>query len=1291
MNNISYNTNGDLKYSDDNSKLHVCRPQKRLYEDILFGIINEFGINISKLKLRLMSLFPASFNYLTLNLLNIDLEENEEENESDNKFYDIKYDNIECFKNKIKKLSLRVRLVVYHNLDGILYIDQYREYNIPILNLPKLSVLDTIIVENSVEKVFVSQLSRISDIRVNIDGGITNINLIALGAKTLSIQINKNNDCNIICGDRSSDCLMTLISFGLKYSHILKLALNNTFKVVFLRKEWNKLNYMTGEIFIYNIKFGRRRLIKFIKFFSVLQNNNFFIIDNVNNIISRRINKNVLNSIMVLLKNYASNFNVAITSNRHNFKKIKFNKIKNINFEDNEILVSDLSSIRLSLAGRDYFNSIFYNNKLDYGLDLLTKRDLFSVLNNLKIKFDKYNNVRIVRGIGDIIIGIVEDVFMDMFQPNMICYTFDVFLFDEISLLDIISRIQSETDKSFVNSGLCQYIDQVNSLSELSHKLRLTCLGEGGVSMHTAEMSIRGVQKWYFGKICPIDSPEGENIGLVSVLASYSNIDINGNITTAYWKVHKGIVSNNIIYLNNENKYVTSLLPLANNYNLAIKKFLCFKKNKPYISNINNVDLCGILNDNIFSHAINLIPFLTYNDATRALMAANMQKQAVPLLLPQYPLVGTGLESTVIKNTNTNIVVKSHLPGIVVNIDSSRVIVYEFKNNYRVYMIPIPKRNNQNMCIRYRAVVNFFQVVKAGDIIAECQSSSNGDISLGANLLVAFMCWNGFNYEDSVLISSDIVNKGILNSFHIIELEVKINSSNYGNDILTNNIYLSPRENRDHLPSNGIVRMGCVVKEGDVLVGKLSSTLIENKIEIDEEDEFFKKNKKLNIKKIDTSLRVPEGIDFATVLEVSKINLKNNDKKNKKTEEDEDAEEAEEAEEASEEYIYAHNNLNKKYFNIMFDLFLNQEFKKHNFLLNKEDDYIINYQENINLLNISYELKSLELIQRYFWKFKSNLNPPLIYKISKFLLYIIKVKLLVHKSIRAGDKICGRHGNKGVISRVSLKEDMPFMADGTPVDIVLNPLSVPSRMNLGQILEVNFGLISYKFGLEFKNLLEMYKINKNKTILKIAINKLCELDPNISFYNKKSVLKVMHELSNGVKFCCSSFRKNKNKRIKNLYKRLGFKNLSGQIQLYDGRTGLPFDRKSTVGIIYVFKLNHLVDDKMHARSIGPYSVVTQQPLKGKANKGGQRVGEMEIWALQSYGSAYMIKEILTSKCDDSLSKEIMYKSILSDNPILLNTWSESLLVLIKELCSLCIRVKFYKCVKNLKEEEEEEN
>ncbi len=255
------------------------------------------------------------------------------------------------------------------------------------------------------------------------------------------------------------------------------------------------MNYITGEIFIYNIKFGRRRLIRFIKVFSVLQNNKFFIIDNVNNII-RSSNKNVLNSIM-LLKNYASIFNVAITSNSHNFRKIKFNKIKNINFEDNinEILVSDLSSIRLSLAGRDYFNSIFCNN-LDYGLDLLTKRDLFSVLNKLKIKFDKYNNVRIVRGIGDIIIGIVEDVFMGMFHPNMICYTFDVFLFDEISLLDIISsRIQSETDKSFVNSGLCQYIDQVNSLSELSHKLRLTCLGEGGVSTHTAEMSIRGVQK----------------------------------------------------------------------------------------------------------------------------------------------------------------------------------------------------------------------------------------------------------------------------------------------------------------------------------------------------------------------------------------------------------------------------------------------------------------------------------------------------------------------------------------------------------------------------------------------------------------------------------------------------------------------------------------------------------------------------------------------------------------------------------------------------------------------------
>ncbi|MFP3037896.1 MAG: hypothetical protein ACKESC_01200 [Candidatus Hodgkinia cicadicola] len=1283
MNNISYNTNGDLKYSDDNSKLHVCRPQKRLYEDILFGIINEFGINISKLKLSLMSLFPASFNYLTLNLLNIDLEEEDQkENENENKFNIIKYDNIECLKNKIKKLSLRIRLVVYHNLDGILYINQYREYNIPILNLPKLSVLDTIIDENSVEKLFVSQLSRIPDIRVNIDNGITNINLITLGAKTLSIQI-KNNDCNIICGDRSADCLLTLTSFGLKYSHILKLALNNI-KVVFLKKEWNKLNYITGKTFIYNIKFGRRRLIKFTKNFSVLQSNSFFIIDNVNNIISRRSNKNVLNSIMLWTKKYVSIFNVAITSNRyiHNFK-IKFNKIKNINFENNinEILASDLSSIKISLASRNYFNSIFYNklDYVDYDLDLLTKRDLFSVLNNLKIKFNKHNNVRIVRGIGDIIIDIVKDIIMDIIHPHTIRYTFNIFLFDEISLLNIINRIQPETDKSFVNSGLCQYIDQVNSLSELSHKLRLTCLGEGGVSIHTAEMSIRGVQKWYFGKICPIDSPEGENIGLVSVLASYANIDINGNITTAYWKVYKGIVSNNIIYLNNENKYVTSLLPLANNYNLAIKKILCLKNNKPYISNINNIDLYSILNDNIFSHAINLIPFLTYNDATRALMAANMQKQAVPLLSPQYPLVGTGLESTVMKNTNTNIVVKSHLPGIVVNIDSSRVIVYELKNNYRVYIIPNPKKNNQNMCIRYRVVVNLFQVVKTGDIIAECQSSNNGDISLGANLLVAFMCWNGFNYEDSVLISSDIVNKGILNSFHIIELETKINSSKYGNDILTNNLYFYPRENYDHLPNNGIVQMGRVVKEGDILVGKLSSTLNED-IELDEENEFYNineedfyiKSKKPIIKKIDSSLRVPEGIDFATVLEVTKINIKNNNKNKKTSSDDNDNEETSEESSSYEEYIYAYNSLNKNHINT-----LNQEFKKD--YLNKK---YINYQENINLLNILYDLKLTKLTQLYLLKFNNQLFDdkttltPLISKKSK-ILYIIKIKLLVRKSTRAGDKICGRHGNKGVISRVTLKEDMPYMADGTPIDIVLNPLSVPSRMNLGQILEVNFGLISYKFSLEFKKLLEMYKINKNKTILKTAINKLYELNPNINLYNNKSILKIMHELSNGVKFNCPSFQKNKNKHIKNLYKRLGFKNLNGQIQLYDGRTGLPFDRKSTVGIIYVFKLNHLVDDKMHARSIGPYSSITQQPLKGKANKGGQRVGEMEIWALQSYGAAYMLKEILTSKSDDSLSREIMYKSILTNNPILLNTWSESLLVLIKELCSLCIKVKFY--------------
>ncbi len=924
-----------------------------------------------------------------------------------------------------------------------------------------------------------------------------------------------------------------------------------------------------------------------------------------------------------------------------------FNINNNIN-NDNNITIADIKSVNITQVGRNLISNLTCSHF--NGLDLLTKGDLITILckiiNSNVIVEDIDTNVRIIKSIGDTIIEIVSVFFKTLDLTKIIkeCSS------NKISVID--NNVQVEIDKLLSISNLCQYSEQLNSLSLLSHKNKLTCIGAEGLSSQRAGVNIRNIHQWFFGKVCPIESPEGQTIGLIAALSLYANIDINGYITTAYYKVRQGCISNDVIYLNSYEEGRHCVFLLDNNYFYNNK--LCLKKNKFKITKKEHATLCIISPMQIFSCAVNLIPFLNHNDPTRALMAASMQKQAIPLSVSQFPLVGTGLEYCITKNVHYNIVAQR--TSIVINVDTTRIIVYEvIQNRYKVYLLPKFSKSNQGTCLKLRPIVYPYQIICQNEVLAECQSSNNGEISLGANLLVTFMCWDGFNYEDSILISSTIVDNGILDSFHIMDLEVKVVKTLFGIEKITNELKLISLKYYKYLPKNGIVTIGTLVHEGDVLVGKLSPAIdnFTNKIDKDNNGNKFK------VCMVDSSLRVPEGINSASVLEVLRET---------QILEDDGSYRA---------YILGCNVMTKNYIrrcNILL---------KRNGIINLKYSFesILSFSLNKiikNAFSLAYRCYILHLqkLQHSLFKgFNARLTNGKCF--DEKVLEVIKVKLLIRKSIRVGDKISGRHGNKGVISKIVPREDMPFMADGTPVDIVLNPLGVPSRMNIGQILETNFGFISYRFGIEFKYILEMYECHKDKElVLKMATSKLSEFYPNIQFCSTDVVIRVLQELCMGIKISCPLFDFSSNKLIKKLNKRLSFSNHNDQYQLYDGRTGLLFDRKSTVGIMYIFKLDHLVDDKMYARSIGPYSIITQQPLKGRVNDGGQRLGEMEIWALQSYGAAFSIKEALTAKCDDIISRETLNESLSHGAPLLIVTWGEGLLLLLRELFAMCVNVKF---------------
>ncbi|AUG62932.1 DNA-directed RNA polymerase subunit beta [Candidatus Hodgkinia cicadicola] len=1192
--------------------------QERLYVDSLLGSLDGAEVTSSKLRRALCSLFPASSQLFGIELRDFWVEQHVL---TTSKALELKLERGYVF-------NIRISCLRYAKLCDVLYVTRRDDIQTPLFYLPKMSDRGTFNMFG-LEKVFVSQLARIPGVRASVKGSTVKVSLVSNLGSALTVFANKRSAWLAKDSKSEVEYFQALMSIGVKCWHVLK-ALFETAVLLRYKLNWKRLTWRYSQHDVNPMQYGARRRLRSVPEFSAARAGGVLgtaavrhdgkVVSHIGARFDFDCSASLPVSVVYDCATVCSFLNV-----EHCDKSFQIN-------------TQSLAAVNLGKAGRIMFNSIIGQQ---FKSDCISKRDLIFLWKRLRsknvCKVAHDGDARIVRSCGDIVLDwvLLELKRSLQLEPNADQVPNDVLVLG-------FKRVKRVVNKLFCMSELCQYAEQLNSLTELCHKLRLTYMGEGGVTFRTATESLRDVQRWHFGRVCPVESPEGQNIGLVCSYALFSSVASSGLIQTAFNKVLGGQLSNKFKYLDcfRARNYATLVL----NKKLSKQQALCTVNGAVRRLPSTRVELCYPSAAQLFSPAVNLIPFLGYNDSTRALMAANMQKQAVPLIKPSAPIVGTGLEHAVMHCTGHNTICVND--ALVVHSDSYKIVVHEYEfDSYRVYKLPLPWSTNQSTCFRVRATVCPGQLVKSGQHIIECQSSANSELALGANLLVAFMVWNGLNYEDSVVLSEDVVARGVLQSLHILECEVKLYKTLLGDEILAD-VFESDR----CLTENGVVRVGSVVRDGDVLVGKFTPS----------------RDSHNQLVYTDSCYKLPVGTGSATVVsiqfsaDVSGIQASDLN------------------------YCTAwYNAIQKTYTKRMAVLAETNKLFRYSSVDCEIFCYVsseLSIQRAINNLYNRYceELGSLikqcsnGLDTVVDSKFKPN-------KADANVIEAIKLKLLVRKSIQAGDKISGRHGNKGVISRVVLAADMPYMADGTPIDIILNPLSVPSRMNLGQVLETHLGLISYKWGLEFKHILRLHdQLNGNDSVVELARLKLSELYPDSDFSccDAVSVMETVRETCEGARFACHPFIKLSESRVKSLFKRVGFKNdVSAQIKLYDGKTGSPFDRKITVGSMYVLKLNHMVDDKLHARATGPYSIVTQQPLKGKANKGGQRLGEMEVWALQAYGVAFLLREALTVKSDDVEGRKGINNSILRGRVTMRTTWNESFLVLIREMCSLCLNIK----------------
>ncbi|MBL8905042.1 MAG: DNA-directed RNA polymerase subunit beta [Rhizobiales bacterium] len=842
----------------------------------------------------------------------------------------------------------------------------------------------------------------------------------------------------------------------------------------------------------------------------------------------------------------------------------------------------------------------------------------------------------------------------------------------------------------FGSSQLSQFMDQTNPLSEITHKRRLSALGPGGLTRERAGFEVRDVHPTHYGRICPIETPEGPNIGLINSLATYARVNKYGFIETPYRKVIDGKVSDTVIYLSaiEEGKHYIAQanVPLTKDGGFAEELVTCRHHGDVLMMPRDKVDFVDVSPKQLVSVAAALIPFLENDDANRALMGSNMQRQAVPLVRTNAPLVGTGMEAVVARDSGAAITAKR--PGVVDQVDAKRIVIRATeetdptKSGVDIYTLAKFQRSNQNTCINQRPLVRVGDVVKAGDIIADGPSTDLGDLALGQNVLVAFMPWNGYNFEDSILLSERIVRDDVFTSIHIEEFDVMARDTKLGPEEITRDIPNVGEEALKNLDEAGIVYIGAEVKPGDILVGKITP---KGESPMTPEEKLLRAifgEKASDVR--DTSLKLPPGVS-GTVVEVRVFNRHGVDKDERAL-----AIEREEIERLAKDRDDELAILDRNSYGRLHDFLAGKvaaSGPKGHKLEGKIAEKNLEDIPRSQWWNIALEnekaMAELEAMKQQYEESKKRLETRFLDKVEKLqrgdelppgVMKMVKVFVAVKRKIQPGDKMAGRHGNKGVVSKIVPVEDMPFLEDGTHVDIVLNPLGVPSRMNVGQILETHLGWACAGLGKQIGQLIDAYRENGKVKPLRDHINKIYGKNEEIEALPDDQLVEVASVLRSGVPMATPVFDGAREDDIAALLKEAGLSQ-SGQVQLFDGRSGEPFDRNVTVGYIYMLKLHHLVDDKIHARSIGPYSLVTQQPLGGKAQFGGQRFGEMEVWALEAYGAAYTLQEILTVKSDDVAGRTKVYEAIVRGDDTFEAGIPESFNVLVKEMRSLSLNVE----------------
>ncbi|MFH1628781.1 MAG: DNA-directed RNA polymerase subunit beta [Pseudomonadota bacterium] len=970
-------------------------------------------------------------------------------------------------------------------------------------------------------------------------------------------------------------------------------------------------------------------------------------------------------------------------------------------------LFFNLDTYDLSTVGRLKLN---YRLNLNVPLDhrALRKEDILAVVEELiRLKsvesvVDDIDNLgnRRVRAVGELLenqyrIGLVR--MERAIKERMSLQEVETLMPHDLINSKPVSAVVKEF---FGTSQLSQFMDQTNPLSEVTHKRRLSALGPGGLTRERAGFEVRDVHPTHYGRICPIETPEGPNIGLIVSLSTYARVNDFGFIETPYRHVRDNRATNEIEYLSalDEKNYpiAQANAPLDSEGRFIREEAAVRIAGEADKKPIQDVKYMDVSPDQLVSISASLIPFLEHDDANRALMGSNMQRQAVPLLRAKAPLVGTGVEGVVARDSGVSVIAKRD--GVVEDVDACRIVIMSSgtadsdEPEVEIYKLIKFKKSNQNSCYTQKPIVKKGDVVKKGQVIADGPATELGELALGRNVMVAFMSWGGYNFEDSILISERVVKEDIYTSIHVEAFEVVSRDTKLGKEEITRDIPNVGEDALKNLDESGIIKIGAEIEPGDILVGKITP---KGETQLSPEEKLLRAifgDKAGDVK--DTSMKVPPGVNGIVI--DAKVFSRGGVEKDERSLAIEAEKTMRLRKDVEDEVDVIVRSAKENLMGILVGKHLKTDLRDK-----KKGDTLVRAKkmikpEDIERLPVEIwagaDLKaSMDVIEKVEATVENcaskvaHITELCEEKIEDFglgdelapgVIKMVKVFVAVKRKLSVGDKMAGRHGNKGVLSRILPIEDMPYFADGTPVDIVLNPLGVPSRMNVGQVLETHLGWASYELGRQIGKLIDSVKRSGE---LKAKLKRLFTKKEYEAFVQNKSDEELLREarlMADGLPVATPVFDGADEEEIKAFLREAGLP-ITGQTTLYDGRTGEPFDQQITVGMIYILKLHHLVDDKLHARSIGPYSLVTQQPLGGKAQFGGQRLGEMEVWAMEAYGAAYTLQEFLTVKSDDVAGRTRMYERIVKGNNTLESGLPESFKVLMKELQALGLEIELF--------------